>query len=61
MKKTSSRNADPLLAQARDKVLSTQAQFTADYKDHVLWATVDARKGTTVVQYIGVMGMWFEL
>ena len=59
--KSSHRQGDPLLTQARDTVLSAQTQFTADYEAHFLWATVEARKGRDTVRYLGVMGMWFEL
>ncbi len=59
--KTSSHDDDSLMAQASGMAHSTQAQLTADYDDHILWATIQARQGMTKVRYIGLFGMWFEL
>ena len=49
------------LEKAKGKALATQANWTADYRGHVLWATVDAYQGGTELRYIGVLGTWFRL
>ena len=49
------------LEKAKGKALATQANWTADYEGHVLWATVEAYQGTTRHSFLGVLGMWFEL
>ena len=49
------------LEKAKGKALATQANWTADYEGHVLWATVEAYRGTTRHSFLGVLGMWFEL
>jgi len=61
IEKSSSHEDASLIAQAGDKVLSAQTQLTAEYDDHVLWATVDAHHGTSKVRYVGLVGIWFEL
>ena len=43
------------------KALATQAKWTADYEDYVLWATVDAYQGGTERRYLGVLGIWLSL
>ena len=45
----------------KGKALATQAKWTADYEDFVLWATVDAYQGGTVHRYLGVLGIWVSL
>lgn len=50
-----------LVAKAKGKALSTQAKWTADYEDHVLWATVDAYQGGARQRFLGIMGTWFKL
>ena len=52
---------DSLMAQAGGMFHSTQAHLTADYNDHILWASVQASQGMSKVRYIGLFGMWFEL
>jgi len=49
------------LEKAKGKALATQAKWTADYEDFVLWATVDAYQGGTVHRYLGVLGIWVSL
>jgi hypothetical protein len=49
------------LDKAKGTVLATQANWTADYKDRVLWATVDAYQGGTRHRYLGVLWMWLDL
>jgi hypothetical protein len=53
--------SDSMSEQVKGKVLSTQAKWTADYEDHLLWATVDAYQGSTHHRYLGIAGTWFEL
>ncbi|HSN53837.1 MAG: hypothetical protein AB1Z65_01175 [Candidatus Sulfomarinibacteraceae bacterium] len=50
-----------VVEQAKGIALTTQAKWTADYEDHVLWATVDAYQGGTEQRFVGVMGTWFPL
>lgn len=50
-----------VVAKAKGKALSTQAKWTADYEDHVLWATVDAYQGGSRHRFVGIMGTWFRL
>ena len=38
----------------KGQALSTEARWTADYESHVLWATVDAYKGTTKQRFVAV-------
>jgi hypothetical protein len=49
------------LEKAKGKALATQADWTADYEDFVLWATVEAYQGTTHHRYLGVLWMWIDL
>jgi len=49
------------LKKAKGKALATQANWTADYEDFVLWATVEAYQGGTRHRYLGVFWMWFDL
>lgn len=49
------------LDKAKGKALATQANWTADYEGHVLWATVEAYQGGTRHRYLGVLGMWLDL
>ena len=49
------------LEKAKGKALATQANWTADYQSHVLWATVEAYQGGTRHRYLGVLGMWMGL
>lgn len=49
------------LEKAKGKALATQANWTADYQDRVLWATVEAYQGGKRHRFLGVMGMWFKL
>ena len=46
---------------AKGKALATQATWTADYRGHVLWATVDAYQGGTERRYVGLVGTWFQI
>jgi hypothetical protein len=50
-----------LVDQAKGTALSAQARWTADYENHVLWATVDAYQGGTERRFLGVVGTWFRL
>ncbi len=50
-----------LLEEAGETVTRAQAKLTADYHDHLLWATVEATRGGTERRWLGVMGIWFEL
>lgn len=50
-----------LLDQASGALKSAQAKLTADYRDHVLWATVEATRGTDRERYLGAFGMWLRL
>ncbi len=61
IEKTSHNESDSLMAQAGDKVLSTQEQLTAKYDTKVLWASVETRHGMAKARYIGLFGMWFEI
>ena len=47
--------------QAKGKALSTQARWTAEYEDYVLWATVDAYQGGTRHRFLGLLGTWISL
>lgn len=60
-KRTLAGNTESGLENAKGKVLATQANWTADYKDRVLWATVDAYQGGTSHRYVGLLWMWFNL
>ena len=46
---------------AKGQALSTEARWTADYADHVLWATVDSYQGTKRARFVGIGGTWFRL
>jgi hypothetical protein len=59
--KATAREDDPVFAKAADAILTAQESLTAEYHDHVLWATVEARRGTQRHRYVGVMGIWLEL
>jgi hypothetical protein len=48
------------LEKAKGKALATQANWTADYRGHTLWATVDAYQGGDERRYVGALGMWFR-
>ena len=61
VKKASAREEGNLVDEATDAVLSSQERLTADYEDHILWATVSTRRGVHRARYIGVMGIWLEL
>lgn len=50
-----------VVEQAKGAALSVQATWTADYEDHVLWATVNAYQGMTRGRFLGFMGTWFRL
>jgi len=50
-----------LVKQAQGAALATQARWTADYEDHVLWATVDAYQGGARQRFVGVAGTWVRL
>ena len=49
------------LEKAKGQALATQANWTADYQSHVLWATVEAYQGGTRHRYLGILGMWMDL
>ena len=49
------------LEKAKGQALATQANWTADYQNHVLWATVEAYQGGTRHRYLGILGMWMDL
>ena len=49
------------LDKAKGKALATQANWTADYHDYVLWATVEAHQGGTRHRFLGVLWMWMDL
>ena len=49
------------LEKAKGKALATQANWTADYANHFLWATVDAYQGSTERRYVGLVGTWFQI
>lgn len=59
--KTERHEDDSLMAKAGGMVLSTQAHLTADYENHILWATVETHRGMSKIRYTGVFGIWFEL
>ena len=61
VKKATARETKSVVEQAAGALLSTQASWTADYEDHVLWATVEAYQGSDERRYLGIMGMWLEL
>lgn len=46
---------------AKGKVLATQANWTADYEDFVLWSVVQAYQGGKRHRYLGVLWMWLHL
>jgi hypothetical protein len=46
---------------AADSVLDAQTSVTADYHDRILWATMEATRGTEKHRYLGVFGTWFDL
>ena len=46
---------------AKGTALATQANWTADYRGHVLWATADAYQGSTERRYVGLVGTWFQI
>ena len=46
---------------AKGKALATQANWTADYEDYVLWASVEAYQGGTRHRYLGALWMWIDL
>lgn len=50
-----------VMEKAKGQALSTEARWTADYADHVLWATVDSYQGTSRQRFLGVAGFWFRL
>ncbi len=50
-----------VVKKAQGAALATQAKWTADYEDHVLWATVDAYQGGVRQRFVGVAGTWFRL
>jgi hypothetical protein len=54
-------DSDSGLEKTKGKALATQARWTADYEDYVLWATVDAYEGGTERRYLGVLGIWLPL
>jgi len=60
-KKTLVSESGSTLEKAKGKALATQANWTADYKDRVLWATVEAHQGGTRHRYLGVLWMWIDL
>lgn len=49
------------LERARGKALATQADWTADYQDYVLWSMVEAYQGGDRHRYLGVLWMWLDL
>jgi len=53
--------SDSGLTKAKGKALATQANWTADHEDYVLWSTVDAYQGGTRHRYVGVLWMWIDL
>jgi hypothetical protein len=55
------KDSDSGLEKTKGKALATQARWTADYTDRVLWATVEAHQGGTRHRYLGVLGTWFSL
>jgi hypothetical protein len=50
-----------VVEQAKGMALTAQAKWTADYENHLLWATVDAYQGSARQRFVGVMGTWFEI
>lgn len=60
-KRASEPESGSVFEKAKGKALSTQAKWTADYEDHVLWATVDAYQGGTEYRFIGIFGTWIKL
>ena len=54
-------DTDGGLKKAKGKALATQAGWTADYADFVLWSTVEAYQGGTRHRYLGVLWTWFDL
>ena len=50
-----------VVKQAQGAALATQARWTTDYEDHVLWATVDAYQGGARQRFVGAAGTWFRL
>jgi hypothetical protein len=49
------------LDKAKGKALATQANWTADYRDYVLWAVVEAHQGGKRHRFLGVLWMWMDL
>lgn len=50
-----------LLERAAGSVLDAHTALTADYRDRVLWATVEARRGDEQRRYLGLFGVWFDV
>lgn len=60
-KKTLVGDSESGLEKAKGTALATQANWTADYEDFVLWATVEAYQGGTRHRYLGALWMWIDL
>lgn len=60
-KKSIAGESESGLKKAKGKALATQANWTADYEDFVLWATVEAYQGGTHHRYLGALWMWIDL
>ena len=60
-KKTQASKSESGLEKAKGKVLATQADWTAGYKDFILWATVEAYQGGKQHRYLGVLWIWIDL
>jgi hypothetical protein len=52
---------DSLLHRAGESLGRTQAKLTADYRHHLLWATVEITRGAEKQRWVGALGMWFRL
>ncbi len=50
-----------LLDEAAGVLKGAQARLAADYRDHLMWATVETTRGTAQERYLGAFGMWIRL
>ena len=61
MKSSQVSDADSGLDKAKGSALATQAKWTSNSTDRVLWATVEARQGGVRHRYLGILWMWLDL
>ena len=60
-KKTQASKSESGLQKAKGKALAAQADWTANYRDFILWATVEAYQGGKQHRYLGVLWIWIDL